>query len=205
MNLPTSFSDLFELGSDPGLSDDGRKSLEFLNMHGYAIKIGANVSIQQQISTLSSEPAIREYCPNDTQQRFGTIDKFEKWLSKGRVLVTVWQDEKIVGYGWAGNGTSSRVASGENTFAIRLGSAASGKGLATHFARLIVEASNILFGLKDIWLETWQSNGGAVHIYHKIGFIDVAEEKSSRKKADGSEVDDVRLYMSLPNENLPTK
>ena len=131
------------------------------------------------------------------------VDFFEKWLSKGRVLVTIWQDEKIVGYGWAGNGTSARVESGENTFAIRLGSAASGKGLATHFARLIVEATSILFGLKDIWLETWQSNGGAVHIYHKIGFIDVAEEKSTRKKADGTEVEDVRLYMTLPNENLP--
>lgn len=203
MNLPTELGNLFDIPDHSQLSSLGSESLETLRAQGFKLKIGATESTQHQLKALSKEPAIREYCPNDLGRRFGDEEMFKKWLGKGRVLVTLCAGDQIVGYGWTGEGKSNKISEGSNTFAIRLGISASGKGLATPFARLIIEFSNLIFGLDNFWLETWQSNGGAVHIYHKIGFEDVTTEESKRKTADGSEVDDVRIYMRLPNEKLP--
>jgi ribosomal protein S18 acetylase RimI-like enzyme len=53
-----------------------------------------------------------------------------------------------------------------------------------------------------MWLETWASDGAAVHIYHKLGFEDVDSQVDQRPTAGGQTVADTRLYMSLPNELL---
>jgi len=51
-------------------------------------------------------------------------------------------------------------------------------------------------------LETWASNGAAAHIYHKLGFQDVAQAPGHRPRADGQTIDDTRIYMELPNKYL---
>ncbi len=110
---------------------------------------------------------------------------------------------RLAGYGWAGAALSPEVPAGHTTFAIRIGQAAQGQGLATPFSRLIVAGTAALYASRDFWLETWGSNAGAVHVYHKIGFQTVAEKPSGRPTVAGGTVPDNRIYMSLPNELLP--
>ncbi len=85
---------------------------------------------------------------------------------------------------------------------MRVGEASQGQGLATPFSRLILAGSATLYGSQDMWLETWASDGAAVHIYHKLGFEDVDSQVDQRPTAGGQTVADTRLYMSLPNELL---
>jgi ribosomal protein S18 acetylase RimI-like enzyme len=95
------------------------------------------------------------------------------------------------------------VPGGETTFAIRVGEAGQGQGLATPFAWLIVVGAAQVYEARKFWLETWQSNEGAVHIYHKIGFVDVDSQNDTRPTTAGGEVPDTRLYMSLSDDKLP--
>lgn len=110
----------------------------------------------------------------------------------------------LAGYGWAGAKTTDRVPGGATTFSIRIGAAHQGKGLAKPFCRLIVAGSAALYGARNMWLETWQSNSGAVYVYKTIGFQQVAERPDMRPAADGRTVPDTRLFMSLPDEQLLT-
>ena len=66
----------------------------------------------------------------------------------------------------------------------------------------MLEAARSVYGAQGLWLETWKSNGGAVHIYHKLGFIDVTEKQDTRPSAAGGTVDDTRVYMRLAGARL---
>jgi ribosomal protein S18 acetylase RimI-like enzyme len=112
---------------------------------------------------------------------------------------------ELAGYGWAGAETSAEVPGGQTTFAVRIGQKHQGKGLATPFCQLIVDGAASLYDSRDFWLETWGSNGGAVHVYHKLGFETVAEKAAERPTVDGSKVNDVRVTMKLANELLPNE
>lgn len=198
MNYPAQFDDEVRT-----LEAAAGGAVEELKSMGYEIKYGLTKPITDKIIELTKEPAIREYCPKDSSERFKNLDATERWLSKGRATFLLTNSEgQLVGYGWAGVGSSSHVPGGETTFAIRIGQKGQGQGLATPFAKAIVFGSAELFGSKNFWLETWQSNGGAVHVYHKIGFQDIDQQSDHRPTKDGGTVQDTRLYMSLPNELL---
>lgn len=207
MKVPQTLSNSLHSIDQSKLSDSGKAFYQKILDRGFDIKFELDETAAKQIIKLSLEPAIKEFCPNDSGKRFKDIDSLKQWISKGRIVVLLTKqvdnNTEVVGYGWVGEGESMYVETGKATFAIRIGEAGQGQGLGTPFAALIVEVAASEYGINNIWLETWQSNAGAVHIYHKIGFEDVASEKSLRKKGDGSEVEDVRLYMSLPNEKLP--
>lgn len=198
MNYPTDFEENTHLVE---VSAGG--AIEELRSRGYRVHYGLTKQRDGEIIDMTQEQGIREYCPNDSGKRFKDLSATQDWLSKGRaVFLLLNQADKLVGYGWAGAGTSDHVPSGETTFAIRIGQAGQGQGLAAPFSKSIVWGSAELFGSKNYWLETWQSNGAAVHVYHKIGFNDVTQQKDERPTADGGRLEDVRLYMSLPNELL---
>lgn len=198
MNYPTKFDE----GTQP-LDVKAKGATDELNSRGYQVLVGLTRQMTDQIMKLATEPEIREYCPKDSTERFKDLESTERWLSKGRAaFLLVNKSGELVGYGWAGAATSSHAPNSETTFAIRIGKAGQGKGLATPFCRAIVYGAAELFDAKNFWLETWQSNAGAVHIYHKLGFVDVDQQSEERPTKDGTSVTDTRLYMTLPNEML---
>jgi ribosomal protein S18 acetylase RimI-like enzyme len=124
----------------------------------------------------------------------------EQWLTKQRaVFLLMDQGGQLAGYGWVGASESELVPGGETTFALRIGEAGQGQGLATPYTQAMLTGAAALFGAKQFWLETWASNQGAVHVYHKVGFVDVAQVSGERPTTSGGMVADTRLYMSLPD------
>lgn len=187
--------------------EKGAAAISKLADRGYEVHVGLTQEIAEQIVQMALEPNIREYCPNDCSQRFKDMAAIAQWLTKRRAVFVLLQRDNndkltLAGYGWAGDGTSPHVSGGETTFAIRIGEIGQGQGLASSYAWLIVAGSAALYHAKDFWLETWGSNAGAVHTYHKIGFKDVAHEAAQRPTSAGGLVDDTRVYMSLDNELL---
>jgi ribosomal protein S18 acetylase RimI-like enzyme len=176
-------------------------AIDELAERGFEVHLGLTQEFARAIIQMCLEPGIKEYCPNDCGQRFKDLGATQDWLNKGRAVFLLLKREgaelKLAGYGWSGRETSSHVPDGETTFAIRIGEIGQGQGLATPFSQAILAASTEMFEAKNIWLETWQSNGGAVHIYHKVGFVDVDQVSSERPTAQGHVVADTRLYMSL--------
>jgi ribosomal protein S18 acetylase RimI-like enzyme len=203
-DYPMEFSDKLQNLS----SDMASASVDHISSRGFEVRLGLTPEYAEQIIKMAREPAIQEYCPNDIGSRFADMQATVQWLSKGRAVFLLLtkaesgNDGVLAGYGWVGQGDTAHVPDGETTFAIRIGEIGQGQGLAEPFSRLMIEAATNLFSAKNIWLETWASNGAAVHVYHKVGFEDVASEASERPTADGGRVADTRLYMSLPNEKL---
>jgi ribosomal protein S18 acetylase RimI-like enzyme len=207
-NFPDDFSAAARPIRAANLDEAGAAAIAKLAESGFEVRAGLTPELAEQIIQMALEPGIREYCPNDSGQRFKNIAATKDWLAKKRgtfVLLKPGENDELVlaGYGWAGDGASEHVPGGETTFSIRIGEAGQGQGLASSFAWLIVAASAELYGARDFWLETWASNGGAVHTYHKIGFKDVAQQNAQRPTNSGGQIDDTRLYMSLDNERLP--
>ena len=184
------------------LGEAGAQAIEQLAAKGYEVRSGLTPEFVAAIAKMAQEPNIREYCPRDSAERFADLESTKQWLSKGRTVFLLVKradndNLSLAGYGWAGAATSEQVPGGQSTFALRIGEAGHGQGLATPFAQLIVLAAAQLYGAKDMWLETWASNGAAVHIYQKLGAVQVAEKPDQRHTADGGTVADSRLYMTL--------
>lgn len=190
------------------LGQAGQEAVQKLAERGYEVQVGLTPELADQILTMSKEPSIREFCPKDCSQRFADQAATEHWLGKKRAVFVLLKRQgeelSLAGYGWAGPGSSSHAPGGDNTFAVRIGEAGQGQGLAAPFSWLIIAASAVLYGARDFWLETWASNGGAVHIYHKIGFETVDEQADTRPTRDGQQISDTRVYMTLANQLLPS-
>lgn len=206
-------TDLAEVSSPLNVSlFNGREAemLEQLSSAGFEIRLGLTRAYCEAIRMMCLQPSIKEYCPNDSGVRFHDDIMTEEWLKKGRCvfLLTKKSDDtgkepELVGYGWSGPGETSHVPGGKVTVAPRIGEGGQGHGLGTPFCWLIVAATAVLYEARDFWLETWESNGAAVHIYGKLNFVEVDREASSRPTADGGSVDDIRLFMTLDNSLLP--
>lgn len=181
---------------------DSQLMIQKLSEKGFEVSVGLTKEYAEAIIAMALEPGIQEYCPNDCSKRFKDMSAVQAWLGKQRatflLLQRTEQGLQPAGYGWAGAETSEHVPGGETTFAIRVGERGQGQGLATPFAQLIVSGSRQLYGAQHFWLETWQSNGGAVHVYHKLGFEDVAMVASERPTLAGGTVPDTRIFMRLP-------
>lgn len=50
-----------------------------------------------------------------------------------------------------------------------------------------------------MWMETWESNEGAVNLYEKAGFEFVTQRGDVRIGADDKEVEDVRCFYRIPS------
>jgi hypothetical protein len=206
MNLPTSFTTGTQPVTSDGLSKKSHEAWQHLTDQGYEIHTGLTSEYADQILVMSHEGAIREYCPKDSAERFTDREAAEHWMAKGRAMFLLLKRGEgglqLAGYGWSGPGNNAHVPDGRTTFALRIGETGQGQGLAAPFSWLVIDVSAAMYGLKDFWLETWGSNGAAVHIYHKLGFITVAEASGHRPTADGSQAEDTRIYMELPNRLL---
>lgn len=207
MSYPTDFVNTPQPFPVNELGPQGKTAYHQLADKGYEVVVGLTPELADAIEQIAQEPSLKEYVPKDLTERFTDRQAVEKWLSKGRAtFLLVRRDQGdglvLVGYGWIGARTSDHVPGAESTFAIRVGEAGQGQGLATPFARLIISGAAILYDTQKLWLDTWESNAGAVHVYHKIGAVDVDNEVAERPTANGQDVPDNRIYMSLPDELL---
>lgn len=208
MNFPYAFNEQTQSLPYDQFGPIGKGDFDLLADKGYEVRVGLTPELAAQITVLSEEKAIKEYCPKDSAERFASLEATQRWLTKGRaVFLLIKSDERnpqVVGYGWVGPGKSEHAPGGEMSFAIRIGETGQGQGLATPYLRLILAGAAVMFKARNVWLETWQSNGGAVHVYHKIGAVDVAQEILERPTADGGTVRDTRLYMTIADNLLNT-
>jgi ribosomal protein S18 acetylase RimI-like enzyme len=204
-SFPSTFDEAVQPLPSDKLPAEARAAQTKLAGQGYEVYVGLTRDYAQAIMAMAREPAILEYCPNDSGERFANESAVEHWLSKRRgtfllLKRTETDGLRLAGYGWVGEKSSPHIPDSETTFSLRVGEADQGKGLAAPFARLTLAGSMVLFGARHMWLETWHSNGGAVHIYHKLGFTDCYERPDKRPSHQvGGLVDDVRIYMTLPD------
>jgi ribosomal protein S18 acetylase RimI-like enzyme len=203
-NFPVTIVDNTTPLDESMLKESDQDLIGLLSGKGYEVHSGLDFKYAEDISKMCLQQSIREYCPNDSLRRFINIDSTKAWIAKGRAvyLLIKKEDASLAGYGWSGTEVSDHVLGGQVTFALRVGEGAQGQGLATPFSRLIISATARMFEAQNFWLETWSSDGAAVHIYHKLGFSDVDQLEDNRPTADGQTVPDTRLYMSLPNDVL---
>jgi ribosomal protein S18 acetylase RimI-like enzyme len=171
---------------------------------GFELWSGLTPEYVPQMLTLADQPTIREYCPEDTSRRFKDRTSAEEWLTRKRGTFLLTHTEaggliQLAAYGWSGTKVSSHIAGGEMTFSIRISENYQGQGLASLFSAAIISNTKEIYGAGHVWLETWQSNSAAVHIYHKMGFHDVDQQAAERPTATGGTVADTRLYMTLGN------
>lgn len=183
------------------MSEAGQQAVENLATKSYEVQAGITPEYADGISKLALEPSIQEYCPKDCSERFKDRQTTADWLSKGRAMYLLLQkgengEMQLAGYGWVGAKTSSHVPGGETTFSLRIGEAHQGKGLATPFAVAMLAAAEVMYETPHMWLETWASNGGAVHVYKKMGFVTIEEVPAERPTRTGDKVADTRLFMT---------
>ena len=200
MNLfPTHFSPEITWLDSSTLTDNGELSLASLQAKGYDIQLGITEKDVAELTALSFQHSIREYCPNDCTERFKDRATTETWFKKGRVafLLKERSSGAIAGYGWSGPGKNEHIPRGTLTGALRLSELYRGQGLATPFLAVMLDYTTNNWPEDVLWFEAWESNAGAVHIYEKFGFETVDERPDTRPTADGGIANDVRLFMQL--------
>lgn len=124
-------------------------------------------------------------------RRFGSMEAFEKWTSKGRILYTLTnKDGNLAGIQWFGPEDMPEKPYEEDfdrnrygcTFAIRLYGEARGKGLARPFMRAVFDNLQTTpdyqrIEKNKIWLETRTTNEPALKSYRKFGFFPVYKDE----------------------------
>jgi ribosomal protein S18 acetylase RimI-like enzyme len=198
--FPDSFDSELQAVPLAHLDAAGTQAFGILKSKGYEVKFGLTPKYADAIAIMAKEPSIREYCPKDSSERFSNQQTTAEWLSKKRATYLLLQKSdndnlELAGYGWVGAKQSAHIPGGETTFSLRVGEGHQGKGLAEPFSLAMLSAAVAQYGATHMWLETWASNGGAVHIYHKIGFNDVDAVNEQRPTISGSNVSDTRLFM----------
>ncbi len=198
---PTTFAVQAEPVVVDKLSSRGSKALTELLAKGYRVCEGLTTSGAAYLQQLAQEPSIVEYCPNDRQSRFRDEPSTANWLSQGRAVFVLEEitTGQVAGYAWVGNATSEHVKNGAVTAALRLSERHQGKGLAVSYLAAVIDAAQQTYGARGLWLESWESNAGAMHIYQKLGFIPVQRIETTRPTGAGSQRTDARVYMTLPD------
>lgn len=199
--FPDHYDDALQAVPVEQMSEAGQQAVASLQGKGYEVQTGLTPEYADAIAAMSREPSIKEYCPKDSSERFTTRETTAQWLSKKRATYLLLQvldngEKQLAGYGWVGAKQTSQVPGGATTFSLRVGENHQGKGLATPFACALLAAAEAVYDAPHMWLETWASNAGAVHIYQKLGFTQVAEKADERPSVSGQMVADTRLYMT---------
>ena len=170
-----------------------------LNERGLVVLNGLYEPLAEQLVEASKQPHIVEFCPNDPTSRFGSMEKVAAWQSKGRLALPLAKFAgegavNLVGFGWMGPGKPGEdepnIPAAQTTFAIRIYEEAVGQGNALPYTKAILDANDLLYGNRGVWLEAWADNAAAIRTYEKAGFQQVAESPGVRhgKKA-------FRVYM----------
>jgi RimJ/RimL family protein N-acetyltransferase len=182
---------------------EDRDALEALSHNGYEIRYGLTAAYAGSIAVLANQGHIREFSPKDAADRFKTIPDSEKWLagSGGVGMFILLKDDdwvqRVAGYGWTTPRENPAIPGSQTAFEIRLGESARDKKLAATFGRMIIAGSAAIYGSRNFWLETWESNSAAVRAFHRIGFEITGAFPQKRQDTIGREYEDHRLFMAL--------
>lgn len=159
-----------------------------LHQKGLYVGQGLTQDLAQQLVDRSREPHIVEYCPNDSAQRFKSVDAIKEWLAQGRLALPLvkkrsgaWQ---LVGFGWLGPKQlvvdGHPVANATITFSFRLYNEALGQGNALPYLHTLLASHAAQYGNNGVWLEAWSDNAPAIRTYQKAGFTTVAQSPQLR-------------------------
>ena len=193
-NYPTQLSQ--ELKGLPDVVEQAQ-----LNERGLYVVEGLNMQLAELLVAASEQPHIGEYCPHDRAKRFGSVEKVTAWQSKGRLALPLVRKVgdgalSLAGFGWMGPGEPGEddpiIPGATTVFAIRIYENAIGQGNALPYTKAIVQAHDVLYGNKGVWLEAWCDNAAALTTYEKAGFEKVTERSGSHH---GEPV--TRVYMTL--------
>lgn len=186
----------------------GQKAIGQLHIEGFEIEAGLRRQDVADITEIAGQEAVREFCPNDLEKRFGDEPMAEAWLAKnggrGVFLLRHIGSRALAGYGWTGAGTCQELPDCETTFAVRLSEKFAGRGLGTPFTTAIVAGSVALFEARRMGLETWASNTAAVRTYVKAGaqFVTTSDAVRPTLHPAPNDTDgqrrDARLFMAFP-------
>ena len=145
-----------------------------LRTRGFRIERGWSDNLAEQLVTASLEPEIRQYTPNDADERFASMTAADEWYeTKDPTVYALGRAAQLAGIIWFSHRPRPEIDA-DYTFAIRMYASARGKGLAEPF----VQASEADFRAsahpQAIWLETDMSNSVARNLYRKLGYQVVA-------------------------------
>jgi RimJ/RimL family protein N-acetyltransferase len=181
---------------------EDRDALEALSHNGYEIRYGLTAAYAGSIAVLANQSHIKEFSPKDSAERFTTIPDSEDWLKKsgGVGMFILLKDDdrvqRVAGYGWTTPKVNPAIPGSQTAFEIRLGESARWQNLAAPFGRLILAGSSAIYGSRNFWLETWESNTAAVRAFHRMGFEISGAFPQKRQDSRGRDYDDRRLFMS---------
>jgi RimJ/RimL family protein N-acetyltransferase len=193
-DYPTALSD--RVRALPSVVDQAQ-----LNERGLFVMDGLDQALALQLVESSTQPHIREFCPNDPTARFASLEQVRAWQSKGRLALPLVQRSDsgllwLAGFGWMGPGQPGpdepELPGATTTFAIRIYTAALGQGHALPYTRAILGAHGHRFGNEGVWLEAWADNAGALRTYERAGFQLVVEVPGTRHGRPAG-----RVYMTL--------
>jgi hypothetical protein len=215
MNYPTTFTTELIPLREAGLDDRGVEALDRLEAGGFEVVAGLRRADLPEVTAIANTVPVREYCPNDMGKRVGDEHKAGTWQGerggKGVVLLRRLGDKAVGGYGWtslAPDDEKQMIPGEEVTFAERLGPIAAGRGLGALFAEAIVSGAVALHGARNVGLETWGSNTGAVRSYLRADASLVTTRDGYRPTLTPTQSEildkdhpnkrrDVRLYMKF--------
>lgn len=194
---------------DPhGLSEAGQRALGQLHIEGFDVEVGLRRRDVADIAAIANQEAVREFCPNDLEKRFGDEQMAEAWLAKnggrGVFLLRHMGERALAGYGWTGAEITPELPDCETTFALRLSEEVAGRRLGTPFTTAIVSGSMAVFGTTRTGLETWASNTRAVRTYARAGtqLVTSRDDKRPTLRPAPNETEgmrrDTRLFMVFP-------
>ncbi len=199
--FPTQYVEATDHVKPSGLDAVGQAALAKLHDAGYQLQHGLTKDYADAIRELATQPSICMYCIKDGTSRFCDQDATSRWLEKGRAVFLLIESSSgnVAGYAWAGPETTPHIPEGKVTVAMRISEDYQGRGLATPYLQAVIAATRHFYDADGFWLESWQSNAGAVHVYQKVGFTPVTQEPGNRALPSGDTISDIRLYMNLLN------
>lgn len=151
-----------------------------------SIATGHDQSLIEQLISKSKEAKILKFTSKDAEQRFGNIEMYEKWNKKGRTLHwLLGENNDLAGVIWYGESKFPLDVSiaeiPKETFAIRIYDGYSGHGLAVPFMEQSLqiaanEKRQNKQNINGIWLQTDLDNPAAIHVYSKLGYVEVGRD-----------------------------
>ena len=129
--------------------------------------------IARQLVKKSLQPHILEHCWEDSLRngRFGSESLVQKWMSIGRFVYTMTENEELRGVSWFRDSPVEALDSEHRmTFGVRLYEGAVGRGLAMPFMRAVHLDLLRLRSGSGIWLSVRHNNERARELYERFGY-----------------------------------
>jgi len=195
MSYPNTLSKTPLLLETIDLGERANRAVFQLKQHNLIPVAGLAEEILPDVQSISREPKVVEYCPNDIN-RFGSIALANKWIGKegGRGFVGIARPDmarwlRLLAYGWTGFEENKHIVGADTTSAYRSGEegGAFARELRANvdpnfsmgffIGEIVLGTAVYLFGAKPdkISLETWGSNAPARNLYDALGFVQLPD------------------------------